>query len=296
LLREIRRTWLSQEKTLASAQQASIEAIGSSTDDALQEEFRRRFVALASVAHELKTPLAVMGGYTELLLSGGVGPLNDRQQLVLQEMLASGERLRKFVEDFLSFSAMQTGKLKMNLELGDVNAAVAEVSSVWAPQFAVKNVKLKVVPSFGLPPLVFDSPKLQHVVSNLLHNALKFTPENGCVEVGVEPFFWERRTDCVPPSGRERRSRNRATHNSVRIWVSDTGPGIAPEFHQEIFEDFRMLPYAKKISGAGIGLGLAIARRLVHAHGGKIWIESEPTQGSKFCFLVPVQPNVEGDR
>jgi signal transduction histidine kinase len=287
---------VSPEHFVASAEQAAIQALTHSTDDALQEEFRKRFVALASVAHELKTPLSVMAGYTELLLSGGVGPLNERQRGVLEEMLASGERLRKFVEDFLSFSAMQTGKLKMNFELADVNAALAEVCSVWKPQFEAKDVKLNIVPSFGLQPLVFDSLKVQHVISNLLQNALKFTPEGGTVEVGVEPFFWERRTDHRPLSGQDRRSRNRVTHNSVRIWVSDNGPGIAPEFHQEIFEDFRMLPYAKKVSGAGIGLGLAIARRLVHAHGGKIWIESEPAHGSKFCFLVPVQPNVEGDR
>lgn len=281
---------------MASAQQASMQALGSSTDDALQEEFRRRFVALASVAHELKTPLAIMGGYTELLLSGGVGPLNPRQRDVLEEMLASGERLRKFVEDFLSFSAMQTGKLKMNFELADMNAAAAEVCSVWKAQFEAKKVELKIVPSFGLQPMVFDALKVQHVISNLLQNALKFTPEGGTVEVGLEPFFWERRTDHHPLNGKDRRNRSRVSHNSVRIWVSDTGPGIAPEFHQEIFEDFRMLPYAKKVSGAGIGLGLAIARRLVHAHSGKIWIESEPAHGSKFCFLVPVQPSVEGDR
>lgn len=278
---------------MASAQQATLQGISTSTDDALQEEFRRRFLALASVAHELKTPLAVMGGYTELLLSGGVGPLNERQRGVLEEMLASGERLRKFVEDFLSFSAMQTGKLKMNFDLADMNATVAEVCNVWKSQFEAKDVLLNIVPSFGLQPLVFDSLKVQHVVSNLLQNALKFTPEGGTVEVGLEPFFWERRTDHLPLSGKDRRNRTRITHNSVRIWVSDTGPGIAPEYHQEIFEDFRMLPYAKKVTGAGIGLGLAIARRLVQAHGGKIWIESELAHGSKFCFLVPVQPNLE---
>ncbi|MBV8207483.1 MAG: HAMP domain-containing histidine kinase [Acidobacteria bacterium] len=281
---------------MASAHTATLEGAGTSTDEALQEEFRKRFVALASVAHELKTPLAVMGGYTELLLSGGVGPLNPRQRGVLQEMMASSERLRKFVEDFLSFSAMQTGKLKMNIELADLNATLVEVCNLWKSQFASKGVTLKIVPSIGLPPLAFDSLKVQHVVSNLLQNALKFTLEGGTVEAGLEPFFWERRSTHAPLSGKDRRSRAGLAHNSVRIWVRDTGPGIAAEYHQEIFEDFRMLPYAKKVTGAGIGLGLAIARRLVQAHGGKIWIESEPGHGSKFCFLLPVQPNLEGER
>src|SRR5437588_249634 len=93
----------------------------SAAEDPLQEEFRRRFLALASVAHELKTPLSIMAGYTELLLGGGVGPMNDRQRDVLQQMQASGERLRQFVDDFLAFSAIQTGRIKLDFQLGDMN-------------------------------------------------------------------------------------------------------------------------------------------------------------------------------
>ena len=273
-----------------------------STADALQEELQRRFLALASVAHELKTPLAIMAGYTELLLSGGVGPMNDRQRQVLGEMQASGERLQKFVEDFLAFSAVQTGKIKMNFELGEMHVCLLELCSLWRPRFAEKNVSLKLYPNFNLSPVMFDGLKLQHIVSNLLHNALKFTPEGGAVDVGAEPFFWERRSDGLPENDaapgncKDRRNGAGQVHNSVRVWVSDTGPGIAPEYHQEIFEDFRMLPYAKKGNGGGTGLGLAIARRLVQAHSGKIWIESEAGHGSKFCFLIPMQPNVQGER
>jgi signal transduction histidine kinase len=84
-------------------------------------------------------------------------------------------------------------------------------------------------------------------------------------------------------------------HNSLKVTVADNGPGIAPEYHQEIFEDFRMLPYQRQ-SSEGIGLGLAIARRLVQAHSGKIWIESEAGQGSRFCFLVPMAPTLEGQQ
>jgi signal transduction histidine kinase len=264
-----------------------------STGDALQDEFQRRFLALASVAHELKTPLSVMAGYTDLLLTGGVGPLNVRQRQVLFEMQASGERLRKFVEDFLAFSALQTGKIKMDMQLGDMNACLAEICSFWAPRFQEKRIHFFCTPYNNLPPLKFDSLKIQHVVSNLLQNALKFTPSGGRVEVIVEPFFWERRSDRVPVPGEDRRSRDHWMHNSLKVTVADNGPGIAPEYHQEIFEDFRMLPYQRQ-SSEGIGLGLAIARRLVQAHSGKIWIESEPGQGSRFCFLVPMAPTLEG--
>src|SRR5947209_2967897 len=112
-------------------------ADGLSQEDPLQNELRRRAVALASVAHELKTTLAVLAGYTDLLLTGGVGPLNERQRQVLREMQASGERLQKFVEDFLAFSAVETGKIKMNYEVGDINACLAELVSFWAPRFEV---------------------------------------------------------------------------------------------------------------------------------------------------------------
>jgi signal transduction histidine kinase len=286
---------------LASATAQTLNSAVVSTADALQEELQRRFLALASVAHELKTPLAIMAGYTELLLTGGVGPLNERQRQVLGEMQASGDRLQKFVEDFLAFSAVQTGKIKMNFEMGEMHVCLLELCSLWRPRFAEKKITLKLSPSSDLPAVMFDALKLQHIVSNLLHNALKFTPEGGTVEVGAEPFFWERRNDAPPASdstahARDRRNGAGQVHNSVRVWVSDTGPGIAPEYHQEIFEDFRMLPYPKRVNGSGTGLGLAIARRLVQAHSGKIWIESEPGHGSKLCFLVPMQPNVQGER
>jgi len=259
------------------------------TEDALQSEFRRRAIALASVAHELKTPLAVMAGYTDLLLSGGVGPLNARQRRVLEEMQSSGERLRKFVDDFLAFSAIETGKLKMNYEVADINGSLSEVCSFWLTRFKEKGVACYFLPSSAIEPFAFDSLKVQHVVSNLLQNALKFTPEQGTVYVSVEPFFWERRTDVGQAAINERRGHIDRLYNSVCISVADTGPGIAPEYHQEIFEDFRMLPYSRNL-GAGNGLGLAIARRLVQAHDGKIWIESEPGMGSKFSFVIPVKP------
>jgi signal transduction histidine kinase len=127
------------------------------------------------------------------------------------------------------------------------------------------------------------------VLSNLLENASKFTPSGGTVWLHAEPHMWERRSNYVPVLPHERRRQKSEVPNSVKVSVSDTGPGIAPEFHQEIFDDFVRVPHAGS-SGDGVGLGLAIARRLVHAFGGKVWVESEQGAGSKFCFLLPMRP------
>jgi signal transduction histidine kinase len=139
-----------------------------------------------------------------------------------------------------------------------------------------------------LPAFPFDWYKVQHVVSNLLDNAIKYTPSSGTVWLHVEPYFWERRAIKRKPL-LERRRRLVANPNCCRVSVADTGPGIAPEYQQEIFEEyFRLTPSGTRVEGHG--LGLAIARRLVQAAGGKIWVESEPGGGSKFSFLCLLNP------
>jgi signal transduction histidine kinase len=125
---------------------------------------------------------------------------------------------------------------------------------------------------------------LQHIVSSLIENALKYTSAHGLVMVKVTPCFWERRKAQSEFLFNLERKQDRKIENAVRIDVSDTGPGIAAEHHNRIFEDFIQLPGG---SARGTGLGLAIARRLVEAHSGVIWVESEPGKGSKFSFLLP---------
>jgi two-component system, sensor histidine kinase and response regulator len=128
----------------------------------------------------------------------------------------------------------------------------------------------------------FDYPKLQQCIANLVDNALKHTPHGGCVTVKAEPHFWERRTSEVAPRAERRRARGSEV-NSILVSVGDTGVGIAAEYHQEIFEEFvRVDP-----SSSGMGLGLAITKRLIQAHRGKIWVDSIPGSGSKFSFILP---------
>jgi signal transduction histidine kinase len=253
----------------------------------LRERFQRTTNALASATHDLKTPLAIMNGYVELLQSEKLGPISDRQREVLQDMQASGKRLQQFIQDFLTFSALETGGLSVDFAPGNINDCLSDMCRLWSNRFQGKGLALYFLANDKLPVFPFDSPKLERVISNLLENAFKFTPQSGTVWLHAEPHMWERRA-AAQPSGAERRRQNVAHPNSVKVSVSDTGPGIPAEFHVEVFDDFFRLPGSE--AQEGVGLGLAIARRLVQGMGGKIWVESDPGAGCKFSFLIPYKP------
>lgn len=255
----------------------------------LKERFLRTTSALASAAHDLKTPLAILNGYVELLQSEKLGTLNDRQKAVLGDMQASGQRLQHFIQDFLTFSFLETGEMRMQYEVGDINACLSEVCRLWSNRFQEKGLALYFLANDKLAPFPFDSAKVQRVISNLLENASKFTPAGGTVWLHAEPYMWERRSVSKPEITSERRRQPLSTPNAVKVSVSDTGPGIPAEYHIEVFDDFFRLPQNENQSD-GMGLGLAIARRLIHGMGGKIWVESEPGAGCKFSFLIPLKP------
>lgn len=257
-------------------------------EDSLKQDIFRRTIALASAAHELKTPLSVMTGYTDLLLGQLLGPLNEQQRKVLEEMKQSGLRLQRFVQDFLAFSALESGKIRIGKELGDVNECIAEVLEHWSSRFEQKRLRWEFRPDSSLKPILFDQLKLQHVISNLIDNAVKFTPVGGNVCVSTSAYLWERRTFRQNlPIANERRASGNSQSNAVRISISDNGPGIPAEYHQEIFNEFLRLQQTS--DSHGMGLGLAIARRLIEAHAGKIWVESEPGNGSTFSLLLPMR-------
>jgi signal transduction histidine kinase len=254
----------------------------------LQERFQRTTNALGSAAHDLKTPLAILNGYVELLQSEKLGPLNARQREVLQDMQSSGKRLQRFIQDFLTYSALETGGLKMQFEAGNLNDCLSEVCRLWSTRFQQRGLALYFLANDKVPVFPFDSPKLERVISNLLENSFKFIPQGGTVWLHAEPYMWERRAAAEPASSGERRRLDTAQPNSVKVSVSDTGPGIPAEFHQEVFDDFFRLPGNE--NQEGMGIGLAIVRRLVQGMGGKVWVESDLGAGCKFSFLVPFKP------
>ena len=250
----------------------------------LQEVNRQKTVFLGSAAHELKTPLAVMKGYYDLLLSESLGHLTEKQRDILQESKQSCDRLVRLVSTFLNYTALESGKLVLQFQDNDIKDCMNDVAIRWKETFRRANVQFEVIMGEKLPIFKFDYPKVQQCITNLVDNALKHTPVGGKVILRAETHFWERRVVPTTPS-KERRSARRPQSNSVMISVSDTGVGIAAEYHQEIFEDFvRVDP-----SSSGMGLGLAITKRLIQAHHGKIWVDSEPGRGSSFKFLLPTK-------
>jgi signal transduction histidine kinase len=249
----------------------------------LQEVNRQKTVFLASAAHELKTPLAVIKGYYDLLLSSSLGKLTDKQRDILEESKESCERLVRLVSMFLNYSALESGKLVLQLRENDLRDCLEEMAGRWSEAFKRKGVKLEAQLDPSIPSFKFDYQKVQQAAANLLDNALKHTPTGGTVTMRANPHFWERRVAEVAPVEERRRFRL-PRPNSVEVSVTDSGAGIAPEHHQEIFEDFVRVDR----NTSGMGLGLAIAKRLIQAHRGKIWVESESMRGSTFAFLLPM--------
>ena len=263
----------------------------------LVDDYQRRTIALASATHELKTPLSVLSGYIDLLQSQRIGGLTDRQRHALGEMHSNCARLQHVVTDFLTYASLESGKLELHVSLGSLTECIAETCSIWKSRYDDKGVVMRLLPSSELDSelIFFDNFKIQHALSNLLHNALKFTPSGGSVTVMADLHFWERRLLQHSGDGKERRKRTNSRPNCVRISVADTGPGIDPQYQQEIFNDFARGPHAVT-EQTGTGLGLAILRRIVAAHGGKIWVDSNVGLGSKFCFLLPLAPDSEKER
>jgi signal transduction histidine kinase len=242
---------------------------------------------LAGFAHELKTPLAIVGGYVEVLLSGSLGPLTGRQEKALKDAAANCLRLKKFVQEFLSQAALANRQVVLHLEERNLSHCLTEVCGFWREHVLGKKMALYLQTDPTIEPFLFDYDKIQQVVSNLLDNALKFTPSGGTIWLTAH----RARIEFGGADGQSAASDGEpAPANllpAVRVVVADTGPGIPAEFRTEVFREFFRIP--KHSSFEGNGLGLAIAERLVQAHGGKIWVEGEPGAGTRVSFLVPVR-------
>jgi signal transduction histidine kinase len=231
------------------------------------EGLRRELVA--NVAHELRTPLAGLEGYLEGITDGVFEPTPE----TLARMRAETARLRRLVEDLTALSHLESGQWRLERRPVQLAHVAATVEDALRPQVERQGVRLRVTVDDGLPRVLGDADRLAQVLTNLLSNALRFTPPGG--QVTVEG--WPER-------------------DSVCLAVRDTGSGIAPHDLPHIFERFYRADRARAQATGGSGIGLAIAKHIVEAHGGTVSVQSAPGQGTRFEVRLPLFDSSVGSR
>jgi signal transduction histidine kinase len=237
----------------------------------LEEVSRHKSEFLANMSHELRTPLNAVIGFSEVLQERMFGDLNDKQEEYVRDIHASGRHLLSLINDILDLSKVEAGRMELDLSPFDVPAALENALTLVRERVDRHGLTATLTIDPGVGQVLGDERKVRQVLLNLLSNAVKFTPEGGRIAVRARP-----------------------ADGQVQIAVTDTGIGIAPEDHEAIFEEFRQVGHDYSKKREGTGLGLALARRFVELHGGRLWVESAPGQGSTFTFTLPIRA-VEGD-
>jgi two-component system phosphate regulon sensor histidine kinase PhoR len=232
------------------------------TDLRKLERVRRDFVA--NVSHEFKTPLTAIQGFAETLLAGAIDDPQNRIRF-LQIILEHSRRLARLTDDLLELSKMDADRIDLEVDRLSVSQFVQSCLETTQRAAAEKNLHVSVNLHGALPDIAADRRRLAEVLQNLLDNAVQYTPSGGRIVVSAS-----------------------SEGNEVTFTVSDTGIGIPQVDQPRIFERFYRVDVARSREVGGTGLGLSIAKHLVEAHRGRIWVESEVGQGSKFHFSVPV--------
>jgi len=259
---------------------------------ARNEESRKQL--LSDIAHELKTPVAIIQGNLEAMIDGVVPATPERLASLREETLLLG----RLVTDLRDLSLAEAGRLPLHPEPLDLAELIRGIVSRLGAQAETHGVSLEVKLDEGLPIVTADPARISQVLRNLLDNALRYTPSGGvitvsaCVEaplhIGSRP-----RPAAAKPLGESPGSKSASGPTDgcfVRVTVSDTGPGIPPEELPKVFDRFYRVDKSRTRSSGGTGLGLSVAKQLVEAHGGRIWAESEPGRGAAFHFTLPVTP------
>ncbi len=224
------------------------------------EQLKDDFIGM--VSHEIKTPLTVINGALHVLEFPELSEKDARE--LLQDAIASAHTMSGIIDNLLELSRSQADRLELHLQDADVAAIASGVMKKLKGMSGMHYLKL--VSPEGLPSVKVDPLRLERILFNLVENAIKYSPEGGEVSVNIT-----------------------VEGKDLVFCVIDHGPGISPENQKKLFQSFEQLGMPRRRALEGVGLGLKVCRTLVEAHGGRIWVESEPGKGSKFCFTLPVQ-------
>jgi len=229
----------------------------------LETASRHKSEFLANMSHELRTPLNAIIGFSEVLSEKMFGELNEKQEEYSKDIHASGQHLLSLINDILDLSKIEAGRMELEPADFSLPVAIDNALTLVRERASRRGIRLGQAIDDRVGMIRGDERKVKQVLLNLLSNALKFTPEGGRIDV-----------------------RGTMNDGMAQISVADTGVGIAPEDQEAIFEEFRQVGTAdKKVEGTG--LGLALSRKFIELHGGRIWVQSEPGKGSTFSFTLP---------
>lgn len=226
--------------------------------DSMKEEF------LHSITHDLRNPLTAIRGFIRLFATGQTGQLNEVQTKMFSTMDKASLRLLNMVNDILDLARLDSGRLKLQLDSLQIFDVASRALELFMPQAQTNKIKLKLDitgDKEDIPDIIADPSLIERVFTNLIGNATKFTPEDGTITIRIEP-----------------------NDETLRCAVIDTGDGIPPDYLDKVFDKFRQVDSHYK---GGAGLGLTICKRIVEAHHGRIWVESEVGKGSSFIFELP---------
>jgi signal transduction histidine kinase len=226
-------------------------------------ELKSNFIS--NISHELRTPLTHMRGYLSIFVDGGLGPLTPQQAEAFDVVMRAETRLEKLIDDLIQFSLAARSELSLNLTSTNLTELILAVLSRVKRQARTKEINLQTSFPANLPLVRIDNEKIAWVLHQLLDNAIKFTHKGGHVFVEAS-----------------------SEKKMVTVRVTDSGIGIAPERLNELFEPFHQLDSSDNRRYGGVGLGLALARRIIEAHGSTIRVQSKLGQGTRFEFPLPI--------
>jgi signal transduction histidine kinase len=268
-MRAIRTTWDGEDAYLATVRDITArkqaEIALRKANDKLRQMDQARSDFISMVSHELRTPLTSIKSAVHIMLSGKAGEHSETHERFLQMALRNIDRLAGILNELLGLAKLESGKMEFRFAEVEVGPIVDHVVATFSPQADATSLRLQADVPVGLPAVHADPGRIEQVLCNLVSNALKFTPAGGRVTIGA-----------------------RRDGNLVVVEVVDTGIGIALQDQEKIFEPFYQAGDLMTRSSKGTGLGMTIAREIVEAHGGRIWLESAPGRGTRFHFSIPV--------